>query len=343
MSNPKAVLYGLAGPRVAPDEHAFFAAAQPLGFILFGRNVETPAQVRALTAELRAIVGRADAPILIDQEGGRVQRLKPPHWRSAPPAARFGVLYRRDAATGLEATRLNAQLIGQELIDLGITVDCAPVLDLSFPGAHDVIGDRAFDRDPAIVAALGAAYCDGLRAAGVTPVIKHVPGHGRALVDSHRELPTLSEAAETLMATDFAPFRQVGGGAGSDRCWAMTAHIVCQTYDASAPVTQSARAIARVIRGAIGFDGVLVSDDLSMEALSGDVATRARTALAAGCDAVLHCTGDLADMRAADDAIGPLSASAAARVARAAAALPAPMRFDRGAATARLDDLLAAA
>ena len=343
MSNPKAVIYGLAGLRVTADEQTFFAAAQPLGFILFARNIETPAQVRALTQSLRATVGRADAPILIDQEGGRVQRLKPPQWRAAPPAARFGTLYRHGAAGALEAVRLNAQLIGAELIDLGITVDCAPVLDLSFPGAHDVIGDRAFDRDPAVVAALGAAYCEGLRAAGVMPVIKHVPGHGRALVDSHRELPTLSEPAETLAATDFAPFRQVGGGAGSDRCWAMTAHIVCRAYDASAPVTQSAHAIAAVVRGAIGFDGVLVSDDLTMEALSGDAATRARTALAAGCDLVLHCTGDLAEMRAVADAVGPLSAASAARLARAAAALPVPRPFDRAAASARLDGLMAAA
>ena len=343
MSNPKAVIYGLAGLHVTPDERAFFAAAQPLGFILFGRNVETPAQVRALTRNLREIVGRADAPILIDQEGGRVQRLKPPQWRAAPPAARFGTLYRRAAAAALEAVRLNAQLIGAELRDLGITVDCAPVLDLSFPGAHDVIGDRAFDRDPATVAALGAAYCEGLRAAGVMPVIKHVPGHGRALVDSHRELPTLSEPAETLMATDFAPFRRVGGGAGSDRCWAMTAHIVCRAYDAEAPVTQSARAIAALVRGVIGFDGVLVSDDLNMEALSGDLAARAHAALAAGCDVVLHCSGELAEMRAVADALGPLSSAAAARIARATAALTAPGPFDRAAATARLDGLLAAA
>jgi len=342
LSNPKAVIYGLAGTRVTPEEHRFFAAAQPLGFILFGRNIEAPAQVRDMTAALRGAVGRADAPVLIDQEGGRVQRLKPPHWRAAPPAARFGALYRRDAAAGLEAARLNAQLIAMELIALGITVDCAPVLDLAFPGAHDVIGDRAFDSDPAIVAALGAAFCDGLRAAGVMPVIKHVPGHGRALVDSHRALPTLDEPADVLVATDFAPFQRVGGGAGSERCWAMTAHIVCEAFDAGAPVTQSARAIAAVIRGAIGFDGVLLSDDLSMEALAGDLATRAQTALAAGCDVVLHCTGDMEEMRAVARAVGPLSDAAAARVARAAAGLPAPQLLEEAAALARFDRLMAA-
>ena len=340
MSNPKAVIYGLAGPRVTPEEHRFFSAAQPLGFILFARNVETPAQVRELTASLRAAVGRADAPILVDQEGGRVQRLKPPHWRAAPPAARFGALYRRDAAAGLEAARLNAQLIAMELIALGITVDCAPVLDLSFPGAHDVIGDRAFDRDPAIVAALGAAFCDGLRGVGVMPVIKHMPGHGRALVDSHRALPTLDEPADVLAATDFAPFRSVGGGA--DGCWAMTAHIVCKAYDPGAPVTQSAHAIDALIRGTLGFDGVLLSDDLSMEALAGDLATRAGTALAAGCDVVLHCTGDMDEMRAVARAVGPLADATVARLARAAAALPAPQPLDQAAARARLDGLMAA-
>jgi beta-N-acetylhexosaminidase len=269
--------------------------------------------------------------------------LKPPHWRAAPPAARFGALYRRDAAHGLEAARLNARLIGDELAQLGITVDCAPVLDLSFPGAHDVIGDRAFDRDPAIVASLGAAYCEGLRAAGVMPVIKHVPGHGRALVDSHANLPTLGESAATLEATDFAPFRQVGGGAGAARCWAMTAHIVCQAFDPGAPVTLSARAIAAVVRGALDFDGVLVSDDITMEALTGDLGGRARGALAAGCDLVLHCDGDMAAMRAVAAAAGPLTDAATGRLARAAAALPKTQPFDRAAAVARVDGLLAAA
>ncbi|MBI3515583.1 MAG: beta-N-acetylhexosaminidase [Proteobacteria bacterium] len=341
MPNPKAVIYGLAGPRVTAEERSFFSATQPLGFILFARNVDDPGQVRDLVGALRAAVGRPDAPVLIDQEGGRVQRLKPPHWRAAPPAAVFGELYRRAADQGLEAVRLNAQLLAAELIALGITVDCAPVLDLSFPGAHDVIGDRAFDRDPAIVAALGRAFCDAMRAAGVMPVIKHVPGHGRAVVDSHFHLPTLSEPAATLAATDFAPFRDVGGGAGASRCWAMTAHIVCQAFDPSAPVTLSARAIEAVVRGAIGFDGVLLSDDLSMQALAGDLGARARGALAAGCDIALHCNGDMAEMRAVDAAVGPLSEAAARRLA--AAALPAAQPVDCGAALARLDRLIAAA
>ncbi len=340
MPNPKAVIYGLAGPRVSAEERSFFSASQPLGFILFARNIEAPAQVRELVAALRAAVGRPDAPILIDQEGGRVQRLKPPHWRAAPPAAVFGALYRRAADQGLEAVRLNAQLIASELSAVGITVDCAPVLDLAFPGAHDIIGDRAFDRDPAIVAALGRAFCDGMRAAGVMPVIKHVPGHGRALVDSHFHLPTLSEPMATLAATDFAPFREVGGGAGATRCWAMTAHIVCQAVDASAPVTLSARAIEAVVRGAIGFDGVLLSDDLSMEALAGDLGTRARGALAAGCDVALHCNGDMAEMRAVDQAVGPLSPAAMRRLA--AAALPIAQPIDHTAALARLAGLIAA-
>ncbi|MEJ0070213.1 MAG: beta-N-acetylhexosaminidase [Pseudomonadota bacterium] len=343
MSNPRAVIYGLAGPRITPDERRFFAACDPLGFILFARNVGEPATLRGLVEELRSLLGRADAPILIDQEGGRVQRLKPPHWRAAPPAAHFGALYRLAPEAGLEAARLNAQLIATELAELGITVDCAPVLDLSVPGAHDVIGDRAFDRDPAIVAALGAAYCDGLRAGGVMPVIKHVPGHGRAAVDSHHDLPVVSEPAAVLEPSDFEPFRRVGGGAGSDRCWAMTAHIVYRAYDATAPVTLSARVIDRVVRGMIGFDGVLLSDDLSMRALAGALGDRATAALAAGCDVALHCNGDMTEMRAVAEAVGPLADSARARLARAGAALPARQPLDRGGALARLDGLMAAA
>ncbi len=343
MSNPKAVIYGLAGHRLTDDERSFFSATDPLGFILFARNIAEPAQVRDLVASLRALIGRPDAPVLIDQEGGRVQRLKPPYWRAAPPAARFGTLYRRDPAQGLEAARLNAQLIGDDLAALGITVDCAPVLDLSFPGAHDVIGDRAYDSDPAIVAALGGAVCDGLRAAGVMPVIKHLPGHGRAMVDSHFHLPTLNESAEVLTETDLAPFRRVGGPANADRCWAMTAHIVCRAFDADAPVTLSPRAIVRVIRGAIGFEGVLVSDDVSMQALQGTLGARAAGALAAGCDVVLHCNGAMDEMRAIADAVMPLSPAAQQRLTRAAAALPRTVPLDRGAALARLDGLMAAA
>jgi beta-N-acetylhexosaminidase len=343
LRNPKAVIYGLSGLRITSEERRFFAATDPLGFILFARNIGEPAAVRDLVAGLRDLVERADAPILIDQEGGRVQRLKPPHWRAAPPAAQFGALYRHAATAGVEAARLNAQLIAMELADLGITVDCAPVLDLSVPGAHDVIGDRAFDRDPAIVAALGAAACEGLRAGGVMPVIKHIPGHGRSAVDSHFDLPTVAAPAALLEPNDFEPFRRVGGGAGSDRCWAMTAHIVYQAYDVTAPLTLSAPAIDRAIRGAIGFDGVLLSDDVSMQALAGDVGARAAAALAAGCDVVLHCNGDMEEMRAIAREVGPLSTSAHARLARAASALPAPGALDPGTARARLDSLLAAA
>jgi beta-N-acetylhexosaminidase len=343
LSNPKAVIYGLSGPRTTPEERRFFAAVEPLGFILFARNIGEPAAVRALVAELRDLVERADAPVLIDQEGGRVQRLRPPHWRAAPPAARFGALYRSAPEQGLEAARLNAQLIAMELLELGITVDCAPVLDLSVPGAHDVIGDRAFDRDPAVIAALGGAACAGLRAGGVMPVIKHMPGHGRAAVDSHLGLPTVEAPLDLLETSDFEPFRRVGGGAGGERCWAMTAHIVFRAVDACAPVTQSAKAIERIVRGSIGFEGVLVSDDLSMQALRGDLESRAAAALAAGCDLVLHCNVDIDEMRAVARAVGPLSRAARARVERAAAALPAPGPLDRGALSARLDGLLAAA
>jgi len=343
LSNPRAVIYGLSGPRITPEERRFFAAIEPLGFILFARNIGEPAAVRALIAELRDLIERPEAPILIDQEGGRVQRLKPPHWRAAPPAARFGALYRAAPEQGLEAARLNAQLIAMELAELGITVDCAPVLDLSVPGAHDVIGDRAFDRDPAVIAALGAAACAGLRAGGVMPVIKHVPGHGRALVDSHLGLPTVDAPLEQLETSDFEPFRRVGGGRNGERCWAMTAHIVLRAVDANAPVTHSAKAIERIVRGSIGFDGVLLSDDLSMQALRGDLESRAAAALTAGCDVVLHCNGDIEEMRAVARTTGPLSRAARARLERAAAALPAPVALDRGALSARLDGLLAAA
>jgi beta-N-acetylhexosaminidase len=230
-----------------------------------------------------------------------------------------------------------------ELAELGITVDCAPVLDLSVPGAHDVIGDRAFDRDPAVIAALGAAACAGLRDAGVMPVIKHIPGHGRAAVDSHLGLPTVDAPLDLLETSDFEPFRRVAGGARSDRCWAMTAHIVFRAIDPRAPVTLSAPAIERIVRSTIGFDGVLVSDDLSMQALRGDLESRAAGALAAGCDVVLHCNGDMDEMRAVARATGPLSRAARARLERATAMLPAPDALDRGALGARLDGLLAAA
>lgn len=325
-----------AGPVLAPRERDFFREADPLGFILFAANIETPEQVRALTQELRAAVGRADAPILIDQEGGRVARLRPPHWRAAPPARVFGDLALRDEARALAAVRLNARLLAAELADLGINVDCAPVVDLSIPGAHDVIGDRAFGGDPALVARLGRAFAEGLMAGGVIPMIKHVPGHGRAMADSHTALPTVDLPTDELERTDFMPFRLL-----ADLPMAMTAHILYPRIDPDRPATVSPRIVAEVIRGHMGFDGLLVSDDVNMEALAGDIAERARGIRAAGCDVVLHCTAEPAEMAAIAAASGQMDAAGMARLARALATVASPSdRPDVAALGAELADLL---
>lgn len=334
---PRALILGCAGPELGPEEGRFFAAADPLGFILFARNCRDPEQVRRLVDDLRGAVGRASAPVLIDQEGGRVTRLGPPHWRTPPPAARFGELYRRDPAAGTLAAEVNARLIAADLGEAGIDVDCLPVLDLRRPETHEAIGDRAFDGDPEVVAALGRAVCRGLVEGGVLPVIKHVPGHGRARVDSHVDLPAVEADRDELAATDFAPFKAL-----ADMPWAMTAHVVYTAIDAAAPATVSATVIGDVIRGEIGFDGLLLSDDLSMAALSGDVAERAQAALAAGCDVALHCNGERAEMEALAGAVGPLSEAAERRFERGRASVAAPEPMDRAALEARLEALLAA-
>ncbi len=333
-NRPKAVIFGCAGPRLGAGEQRFFAAARPLGFIVVERNRNPATPARTLDESLRAAARRADAPVLIDQEGGRVARLRPPEWRAAPAAERFGELARHDIAAAREAARLNARLIAAELNDLGISVNCAPVLDVPATGAHDVIGSRAFGPDPRIVAVLGAEVCAGLLAGGVLPVIKHTPGHGHAMCDSHLEVPVVDAPLEALRETDFAPFRAL-----ADAPWAMTAHVVYTALDDS-PATVSRRVIEDVIRGEIGFGGLLVTDDLSMAALSGGLGQRARAALAAGCDTVLHCGGDLDEMREVADAVGPLSDAAQARVAAAEARRAPPEPIDRAAET-RLDDLLA--
>jgi beta-N-acetylhexosaminidase len=254
---PRAVLFGCAGKTLDPHERDFFRDTDPLGFILFARNCETPEQIRSLVADLRASVGRADAPILIDQEGGRVARLRPPHWRLYPSGAQIAAL----GSNAPEAARAAARLIADDLSALGISVDCLPVLDLSFPGADAVIGDRSFGADPDRVAELGRAVCEGLLSGGVLPVIKHIPGHGRGTVDSHFALPVVETPRAALEATDFAPFHKL-----NDMGWAMTAHIVYSALDAARPATLSPTVIDGVIRRDIGFDGVLVSDDLSMQA-----------------------------------------------------------------------------
>lgn len=314
----------------------FFGQVDPLGFILFARNIRDPRQVRDLVRELRACVGRSDAPVLIDQEGGRVQRLRPPHWRQAPPMALFGRIEDREEAA--RAAYLNALLIAAELRDLGINVDCAPVLDLPVAGAHDVIGDRAFSPQAELVAALGRATCRGFLDGGVIPVIKHIPGHGRATVDSHHRLPTVDAPLEALRASDFRPFQAL-----RDAPWAMTAHVVYTALDATAPATISAKVIGTIVRGEIGFDGVLVSDDLSMKALAGDLGDRARLALAAGCDLVLHCNGDMAEMQKVAAAAKPLDDAASERLARAAHSVRTPVPLDVGAAVATLATWIGAA
>ena len=308
-SSPAAVIFGCAGETLENRERRFFPRANPLGFILFARNCGSPDQIRALTGDLRDAVGRADAPILIDQEGGKVARLQPPQWRDAPAAGTIGEVARRDREKGGEAAYLNARLMAMELTELGVDVDCAPVLDLLQPDAHDIIGSRAFGNDPEVTAFLGRRACEGFLDGGVTPVIKHIPGHGRATCDSHEQLPLVTALREDLENHDFSPFREL-----SDMPWAMTAHVVYEAIDPKYPATISAVVIEDVIRGHMGFNGVLVSDDLSMKALSGDLAGRAKAALEAGCDLALHCSGEMGEMEAVAEGARPLSSQSTARI-----------------------------
>jgi len=332
---PRAIVLGCSGESLNAFERDFFSAAAPTGFILFRRNCFSPSQVRELITSLRECVGRDDAPVLIDQEGGRVARLRPPHWRLYPSAARLASLP-DPLAEG--AARLSARLIADDLGILGITVDCLPVLDLPVSGADPVIGDRAYGNDPDRIVRLGRAVCEGLLEGAVLPVIKHIPGHGRACVDSHAVCPLVETGHEELSRTDFAPFREL-----ASMPWAMTAHILYAAIDAAAPATLSRRVIEQVIRGEIGFDGVLVSDDLSMQALGGKIGDRAQRALAAGCDLALHCNGDPREMEELIAAVGPISGATAARLARAEELRrhPTAGRFKRREAEGQLDALLA--
>ncbi len=332
---PLAAVFGCSGLELTAAERNFFRDADPFGFILFARNCRTPGQVRALTDAMRDAVGRTDAPVLIDQEGGRVARLRPPHWRDAPPPAVFGRLAETNMAAAREAVHLNYRLIGAELSGLGITVDCAPVLDLPGPGADPVIGERAFGAAPETATILGRAAVEGLLDGGVLAVIKHIPGHGRALVDSHKDLPVVEASWDELQRVDFAPFRDLG-----DAPWAMTAHVVFGAVDPENPATTSGRVIEDVIRGAIGFEGVLISDDLAMDALAGGMGARAAAALDAGCDLVLHCNGTVEEMRQVREAIGPIGATSAARIKRAEGQRRALADFDQQAAMERLKYLL---
>jgi beta-N-acetylhexosaminidase len=328
----KPVIFGCEGATLSASERQFFRDVDPLGFILFARNCETPAQIKRLVAELRESVGRGDAPILIDQEGGRVARLKPPHFPAYPAAAKIAAL---GGVRARSAAWLTARLIADDLGQLGITVDCAPVLDVPVSGADPIIGDRAWGNEPRIVAENGLAVCDGLMAGGVLPVIKHIPGHGRANVDSHRALPVVETPRADLDSTDFAPFRALSG-----MPWAMTAHVLYTAIDPDRPATLSNRVITEVIRAGIGFDGVLLCDDLSMAALGGKIETRAWDALQAGCDLVLHCNGIFDEMEAIAGAIGPMSEAASRRVTAAEARRHAPGAFDRYAAERELAALL---
>ncbi len=301
-------IFGLTGPALTENERAFFRECDPAGYILFGRNIETRAQLRALTDDLRAIHGRDRLFICIDQEGGRVARMKPPEWPAYPPGEAFDRLYDLAPASAIEAARVNAQALGLDLAEAGITIDCHPVIDVRQPGAHDVIGDRALGSDPMRVAALGRAVLSGLAQAGVTGVIKHMPGHGRAMADSHKELPVVDASAQEL-ETDIAAFRKL-----ADAPAGMTAHVRYQAWDADNPATLSPFVIGEVIRKRIGFDGLLLSDDLDMEALSGSVPERAERAIAAGCDLALNCWAKMDDMAGMATRLPAMSAQTARRL-----------------------------
>ena len=310
----RAFITGIAGPALTDAERAFLRETQPWGLIVFARNIAEPEALRRLIDDFRATLARG-APVLVDQEGGRVQRLNPPHWPKYPPAAAYGRLYDRNRAAGLAAARLGARLIAADLAEVGIDVDCMPVVDLPVAGADAVIGDRAFAAQPDEVAALAGAFAHGLADGGVLPVVKHIPGHGRATADSHQKLPVVSAERATLETSDFAAFRPLAG-----LPLAMTAHVVFTAIDPIAPATTSAAIVRDVIRGSIGYQGLLMSDDLSMGALSGSLGERARAAFAAGCEVVLHCNGNMDEMVAVAAAAPVLSGDSARRAAAALAA-----------------------
>ena len=317
-----AFITGLAGLTIAANERAFLREAQPWGLIIFKRNVSTPDQVQELTRSFRDIVGW-EAPVLVDQEGGRVQRLGPPHWPVYPPGACYGALYDRDVPSALACARLAGHLIAADLNVLGLDVDCLPIADVPVAGGDPVIGDRAYGTEPGKVAAIAAAIAQGLQAGGVLPVLKHLPGHGRATADSHAKLPVVDTDRATLEATDFAAFRPL-----SALPLGMTAHVVFTAIDPVAPATTSVTMVREVIRGFIGFQGLLMSDDVSMKALSGTIAERSRAALKAGCDVVLHCNGDMREMTAVAAEAPALSGAAAKRADAALAARSGPENFD---------------
>lgn len=332
----RAFITGIAGLVLTSAEKAFLRAADPWGLILFRRNIDDPAQVKQLVEEFRSVVGRDDAPVLIDQEGGRVQRLGPPHWPVYPAGAAYAALFDADCAAGLAAARLGARLIAADLLELGITVNCLPLADVPVPAADRVIGERAYGTTADKVAAIAEAIAAGLMEAGVLPVLKHLPGHGRANADSHERLPVVAAERSTLENSDFAAFRPLAG-----LPLGMTAHVVYTAVDPVEPATTSATVIREIIREWIGFDGALMTDDLSMGALSGTMESRTRASLAAGCDLVLHCNGRLDEMQAVAAETPVLAGEAARRTAAALAARARPARFDRAEARARFSAMMA--
>src|SRR6478735_694283 len=334
--NSRAFITGVSGLELSAAEREFIRAERPWGFILFKRNIDSPTQVASLVRELRNSVDNPDAPILIDQEGGRVARLGPPHWPVYPPGAVFGALYDIDPELGFRAARLSSRLIAADLIALGVTVDCLPLADVPIAGADAVIGNRAYGTEPAKVAAIARAVTEGLVQGGVLPVLKHIPGHGRATADSHFRLPTVETSRDELDRTDFAAFQPL-----ADLPMAMTAHVVFSALDPAHPATTSATIIQQVIRGVIGFQGLLMSDDVSMNALAGTIAERTRAIVNAGCDMVLHCNGKLDEMHEVAAETPLLAGRALARAEAALAARTSPQPgFDRKAARAQLDDLV---
>jgi beta-N-acetylhexosaminidase len=331
----RAFITGVSGLELSAEEREFIRSERPWGFILFKRNIETPAQAALLVGELREAVGKPGAPVLIDQEGGRVQRFGPPHWPAYPAGAVFGVLYDIDPVLGLTAARLSARLIAADLLETGVTVDCLPLADVPVAGADAVIGNRAYGTEPGKVAAIARAVTEGLEQGGILPVLKHIPGHGRATADTHFKLPVVDTPRAELERTDFAAFQPL-----ADLPMAMTAHVVFSALDSAHPATTSATIIEQVIRGVIGFQGLLMSDDVSMNALAGSITERTQAIFTGGCDMVLHCNGKLDEMREVAAVTPELSGKALERARRALASRRAPQAFDRLAARAELDALI---
>jgi beta-N-acetylhexosaminidase len=334
MTLSKAVIFGCNGASLMPDEFVFFSKIRPIGFILFSRNCIDPEQLKKLIKDLRKSINNDHAPILIDQEGGRVVRLLKPHWREPPASTLFADLAIKNIDLACEALNLNMRLVGQELRSLGVNVNCLPVLDIPFDGADPIISDRAFGVDPEMISILGRVACDALLMEGVLPVIKHIPGHGRANVDSHKALPTVRTDWAELSKIDFSPFKLL-----ADMPIAMTAHVIYSAIDPKNPATTSRKVILDIIRKEIGFNGLLISDDLSMEALDGDFSYRTQAALAAGCDLILHCNGDMSEMREISNVVSDLSVKSADRLERALVQINRFETLDRQVALERLTEL----